>query len=61
MCNSRYMLVNFQFFKYHIWKREEMTNTSIGNIFGIWESFHTETKEIRSLYLSEVLQSTELG
>ena len=55
------MLVNFQFSKYHIWKREEMTNISIGNIFGIWESFHTQTKEIRSLYLSEVLQSTELG
>ena len=27
--------------KYHIWKREELTNRSIRNIFGFAEIFHT--------------------
>ena len=59
------MLVNIHFSKYHIWKRKELTNISTCNIFGFGEIFHckffTETKEIQPVYLSEVLQSTELG
>ena len=67
------MLVNIQFSKYHIWKREELTNTSTRNIFGFAKNFKvvefrpihckflTETKELQPVYLSEVLQSTELG
>ena len=65
--------MNIQFSKYHIWKREEFTNTNTHNIFGFADvsyllnsglyacKFLTETKEIQSLYLSKVLQSTELG
>ena len=45
--------------KCHIWKREDLTNASTRNIFGLAESFSsllrckflTETKAIQSVYL----------
>ena len=49
------MLVNIHFSKYHIWKGEELTNTSTCNIFGFTESSYSLNSGIYAVNSSQKL------